>query len=685
MTDPTNSFTDPAREARIRKLLSRMTLAEKINEMSATTSILRHAIMLPRYNLFPYEAGGNERLGIPALRFSDGPRGVTIGRSTCFPVSMARGATWDPALEERIGEVIGYEARAQGANFYGGVCINLLRHPGWGRAQETYGEDPFHLGAMGVALLTGVQKHIMACAKHYACNSIEESRLFVDVQIDDRTLHEVYLPHFKKCVDAGVAAVMSAYNQVNGELCGHNRRLLTGILKEEWGFTGLVISDFLWGAKDTKAAVTAGLDVEMPVPRCYGRRLRRLVERGRAPEKNIDDSVLRILRQKDRFGNVGAARFYDPRRVACAEHAALALEAARKSIVLLKNDGGALPLERGRIKTVAVIGRLARRANLGDVGSSRVRPPRTVSPLRGIVGKAGGNVKIVSNDGKDLGKAAQLARAADAVVVVAGLTARQEGEYIPLPVIRHFGGDRTDLNLPPAQERLIQAMAAANPRTIVVLEGAGAITMETWKDQVPAIVLAWYPGMEGGLAIAEVLFGDVNPSGKLPFTIPKSTFQLPAFDPRAKKVRYEYYHGYRRFDHDRLAPAFPFGWGLSYTRYEYHDLRLDTDQISADGAVTASVEVRNTGTRAGEEVVQLYVGAPGPKVDRPVRELKGFARVALAPGETKTVSLAVPARELAYYHVNRREWVVEPAEYVVSVGPSSRAEDLALAAAFRVE
>jgi beta-glucosidase len=318
--------------------------------MTASTLLHRHAIMLPRYNLFTYNSGPNKRLGVPAVRFTDGPRGVSLNHSTCFPVSMSRGAAFDAELEERIGDVIGIEGRSQGANHFGGVCINLLRHPGWGRAQETYGEDQFHLGVMGVALTRGVQRHIMACAKHYACNSIEESRFFVNVKIDERTLREIYLPHFKKCVDAGVASIMSAYNKVNGHLCGHNEVLLKKILKEDWGFEGFVVSDFLWGVKNTVRAANAGLDIEMPIARFYGRKLKAAVKRGEVPEKNIDDSVLRVLRMKDKFSKVGVPGAYDKSKVACKEHTSLALEAARKGTVLLKNKNAALPLDREKIR-----------------------------------------------------------------------------------------------------------------------------------------------------------------------------------------------------------------------------------------------------------------------------------------------------------------------------------------------
>jgi beta-glucosidase len=384
------AFSDPEIEARAGELLSRMTLEEKVGAMCGDEPFWpgMEEMTEEGYNLRPYVAGENPRLGLPGLRFGDGPRGVVLGASTCFPVSMARGASWDPALEERIGDAIGVELRAQGANFFGGVCINLLRHPAWGRAQETYGEDPYHLGEMGAALTRGVQRHAMACIKHFALNSIENARFKVDVRVSERVLREVYLPHFERCVEEGAASVMSAYNKVNGEFCGQNRRLLNETLKEEWGFEGCVVSDFIFGLRNAKAGARAGLDVEMPFANLYPRFLPELVERGDVPMAVIDDAALRTIRQQLRFESVGEPERYSKEAVASEEHRNLAREAAQKSIVLLKNEAvdgePTMPLDPQRLGRLAVIGRLADMPNTGDGGSSMVRPPYVVTPLEGL-------------------------------------------------------------------------------------------------------------------------------------------------------------------------------------------------------------------------------------------------------------------------------------------------------------
>ena len=667
-----------ARETLIAAMVARMTLSEKVDQMTGSTPLLG---MLRRYNSSTYDSGANARLGIPALKFADGPRGIALNHSTCFPCSMARGASWDPDLEERIGDAMGVEARAQGANFYGGVCINVLRHPAWGRAQETYGEDPCHLGAMGAALLRGAQRHVMACVKHFAANSIENTRFTVDVRMDARTLREVYLPHFRKCVEAGAASVMSAYNTLNGAHCGASRRLLRDLLKKEWDFDGFVMSDFIFGIKNGRAAALGGQDMEMPCSLHFGGNLKKLVREGEVPGFAIDESVTRILRQKARFANVGEPERYKRSAVACDAHRQLALEAAQKGMVLLKNDSDTLPLNRGFTASIAVFGELADKANIGDRGSSSVYPPDAITPLQGIKKAAGAGVKVTYDKGDKAGGITRLASTCDAAVVVVGCTWRDEGEG-GFPLIP--GGDRSSLRLDKDQEKLIRAVSETAARTIVILEGGSAFIMEDWIDSAYAVLMAWYPGMMGGLAIGRVLFGDAEPGGRLPLIIPRSQDQLPDFPNKARRVRYNYFHGYKLCDQHGHAPRFAFGHGLGYTTFNYENLRVDKKEFRPDETITLSVDVTNTGARAGSDVVQVYIGYRGSKVERPVRELKAFARAALEPGETRTLHFAIDPRDLAYYNTDQKRWHIEEIVYQVFAGASSRFEDLPLRDMFRI-
>ncbi len=668
-------------EEKAGEIVARMTLKEKIHFLSGSRqnahSFIRDGF---KYNYRPWVAGGCKRLGVPPVKFVDGPRGVVSGRSTCFPVAMARGASWDRRLEERVGEVIGREIRAQGGNLFGGVCINLLRHPAWGRAQETYGEDPHLLGEMGAALTRGVQKHnVMACIKHYAANSIENCRFTVDVRLGERALREVYLPHFKRCIDEGAAAVMGAYNKVQGIHCCHHTHLLKEILKEDWDFTGFTLSDFIWGIKDTVEAMNGGMDLEMPFTLFYGRKLRRAVKKGVVVERTIDEAVRRIVRTVLKFTTAPDPQGYPRELAACREHVELAREAAEKSMVLLKNRDSLLPLERGKIKQLAVIGELATAPNIGDYGSSRVRPPYITTILEGLQRYLKGQAGVCYDSGRDLKKAHETARNCDAVIIVAGCRHNEEGEYIvglrkkkKKGTGSPFGGDRESITLSDRDRSLIETATTANSNSIVVLVGGSAITMEEWKDQAAAILIAWYPGMEGGSALPRVLFGEVNPGGRLPFTIPRSADDLPFFDDQADEIDYSCYHGYTLLEKQGLAPAFPFGFGLSYTSFAYSNL----EARQAEEAITASVDLENKGTRAGEEVVQLYVGLENSTADRPVKLLKGFEKISLEPGEKKKVTLTVNPGDLTWYNPCSKKWELEAMDYTIYVGGSSHRADL---------
>lgn len=649
---------------RVTCLLEAMTASEKVAQM--------HGSQLgPVDDL--YVTPAVERLRLPGFAMVDGPRGVRAGHATAFPVGMARGATWDPALEERVGEAIGRETAAKGGNVLLAPTINVLRHPAWGRAQETYGEDTLHIGRMGVGFIVGAQQHVIASAKHFAGNSIEDTRFEVDVTIDERTLREQYLPHFRMAVqEANVGSVMSAYNQVNGLYCAESPHLLRDILKGEWGFEGFVESDWILGTRSTVASALAGLDIEMPAPVFYGARLEDAVAAGEVPMAVIDEAARRVIHKKLEFAIDGVDPNVGDDVVESEEHLELAREVANKSLVLLKNEG-ALPLSNSA--SVALIGALADVANLGDEGSSAVEPTTSVSPYAGFVDRLGeAAVSLFAVDVLDAADASA-ASAADAVVVVVGLTGEDEGEKLG-PV----GGDRDTLALSDEQQALILQVAALHDRTIVVLEGGASITMEGWIDEVEAVVMAWYPGQQGGFAVADVVLGAVNPSGRLPITFPVSETQLPAFDHTSAAVTYGYFHGYRHVDHEGLDPLFPFGFGLSYTTFTYGAIRLDAVTASADATVTAEVDVSNGGTRPGEEVVQIYVAFDDPPLERAPIELKGFSRIAVDPGETVTARIEIDLATLGHYDGG---WQPARGPYRFLAGSSSR--DLPLEATLTVE
>jgi len=658
------------------------------------------------YHKSPFRAAHLERLGFAGFSFSDGPRGAVVDQATCFPVSMARGATWDVDLEERIGDAIGRELRAVGADLYGGVCVNVLRHPAWGRAQETYGEDPHHVGEMGAALTRGVQRHAMACVKHFACNSMENARFEVDITIDEAALHEVYLPHFKRIIDEGVAVVMSAYNSVNGEWCGDNRALLTDVLRGEWEFEGFVISDWILGVRDAARSLHAGLDVEMPYRMIRAGHLAAALDDGAVSWSEVDQAVERVVTTRMRFDEVLSRPV--PRRdvLASGAHRALAREAAAKAVVLLRNepvDGApVLPLDLSSGSSIALLGTLATAVNLGDGGSSDVWAPDAVTVADGLRSALPeGTVTI--DDGRDLRTAAIAAAAADFAVIVVGYTRRDEGEFFgdtaaaklthlfPGPddpaLVERFtaeiaterlieppahaapraatggfatGGDRRSLRLHDDDVALIGAVSVANPRTVVVVVAGSAVVISEWDVAVPAIVQSWYAGMEGGHGLADVLAGKVDAAGRLPFSMAKNESDLPAFAADAEAFTYDAWHGYWHLARHGTAPAYPFGFGLSYTTFSLESAGADLE----GDEITVTASLRNSGERRGTDVVQVY--ARRLDSNRPAR-LVGFERVDLEAGETASIDLGMATSVLSERDTVAHSMTVRPGIYELRV------------------
>ncbi len=642
---------------RARELLDLLTVHERLHLLAGDDSAGRGAGPGGRDDeRVPIVAGELPRLGVPGVRAAAGPRGAAVGVATCFPVPMARAASFDPELEARVGDAVGVECRALGANLVVGVCANILRHPAWGRAQDTFGEDPHLVGEMAAALVQGSQRHVMACVGHLAAPATEDGRDTVSVAVDEDDLRDLDLPALRRCVDAGAAAVMTGAHRLNGVPCGHHGHLIGEVLKDEWGFDGFVVGDLRAGAGSAHA-VAAGLDLEMPFHR-RSRSLARQVRRGKVAGARVDDAALRVLRQQVRFADQAAGAEpgrYAPARVAGDAHRALAREAAERSMVLLRNQavrgalGGTaapvLPLDPERVTSLAVIGGPAAEPLTGDHGSSRVQAPAVVTLLDGL--RAAGErwvIKVTHHGGDDLDAAGLAAAGADVAVVVAGFTHRDEGENRSRPWGRRAGGDRRSLSLPPHDESLIRTVAAANPRTVVVLVGGSAVVTESWREQVGALLVAWYPGMEGGHALARVLFGEVDPGGRLPATWPRGAEQLPRFDPRARTVRHGPLHGYRLMEATGRDPAFPFGFGLSYTTFEHG---RPVAKRTSDGTVRLNVPVVNTGTRTGDEVVQVYLDEALGSEPRPLRTLRGFRRVTVAPGAMTNVVFELPAEVVA--------------------------------------
>jgi beta-glucosidase len=699
---------DPAVMTSVSQTLGGMSLSDKAGQMRGTNPGGNS-----NYSDI-FRTPDNATKGIRGFLFRDGPRGVNLaaqlpagknGWSTSFPAPMARGAAFDMDLEYKIGQACGDETVGSGNTMLLAPTINILRHPAWGRSQETYGEDPYLLGRIGTAFVAGVQEYVPACVKHYAANNIENGRGSINSQMDEQTLREIYARHFEMLIkDGGVACVMAAYNLVNGKKSTQNKHLLNEILRDDFGFRGFVLSDW-WAmppgtaasstdalAANAAEAIQAGMDMELPWSYNY-QQVEAITGTGKPiQESAITASASRILEQKFRFK---VAKMGQPIGLKTAtstlsaqgsleninDHIAIAHRAAVESMVLLKNDNNTLPIDRSKVKKVAVIGanvsyavvntdqatgtvHFATDVRLGDLGSSRVfaDPAKSSGPFAGIQAIAGSGVSVTS------GADASLADSADFVVVVAGLTPEDEGEEYTR------AGDRPNFALDgkkatPTQNPLIAAVAAKHKPMVVVLEGGSVIDMP-WLGDVPAVVMAWYPGMDGGKALGELLFGDANFSGKLPITWPKSWNDEPVFNAGATTVM-DYDIGYRRFDRKGIAPLFPFGFGLSYTKFTYKNLQVPCSDVTHGGVVDVQVDITNSGTVKGDEVSFLFVSYPDTTQRRPIKELKGFRRTTLEPGQTKRITMQLRVSDLKYFDGTGNKWGIENGTVKIMVGGSS--------------
>lgn len=787
-------------EKRVEDLLSRMTLDEKIDLLGGTGFATKP---IPR-------------LGIPELRMTDGPVGVRWGASTAFPSSIAMAATWDPELISGIGSAIAREVKGKGRHVILGPCVNIARLPMWGRNFEGFGEDPFLASRMTVEYIKGVQKEgVAATVKHFAANNQEHERMFVDVLVSERALNEIYFPAFKAAVtEADVLCVMSAYNKVNQYFSSENDYLLIDKLKKEWGFKGLVMSD--WGAVHSSLPTAkGGCDLEMPTGIFMNKEnLLPAIESGELSIDKIDEKVRRILKVIFKLGLFDTPEWREnPALVNSAENRKIAYETALASIVLLKNDNGLLPLNKNKLKSIAVIGPSAEIPRTSGGGSAYVTPINPVSPLTALKNKLPKNINInyapgvilpgdakaipeeflftdetqktngvyaeyfdnidlsgepkvrridknisfiwsdnkpvegignnyfsirwtgylkapesgefIINTSTDDGvrlwfndeliiddwtdhavmtisrkvnlekgklykikmefyektgnaaailgwqtpsenlmkEAINIAKQSDVVLLFVGTSDKIETE----------GMDRPDLILPGEQEELIQKISEVNRKTIVILTSGAPILMDKWINQVNSVIEMWFAGTEGGNAIVDVLFGNYNPSGKLPVTFPKRWEDCSAFDSYKKYPARTYYTddiyvGYRHFDKNNIEPLFPFGFGLSYTTFEYSNIMVE----DKGDKFQITIDLKNTGTLEGAEVVQLYVSQKNPKVDRPFKELKAFKKVFLKPGETQKVTMELKKESLSYYNESSRSWQLDKDDYEILVGSSSR-------------
>ena len=689
-------------EKRIEKLIKKMTLEEKVGLLHGNSK---------------FYVAGVERLGIPEWSLSDGPHGVraeinrhdwayagwTNDSASYFPTGTAFAAAWNPELAYRRGEVLGEEARWRKKDVLLGPGVNIIRSPLCGRNFEYMSEDPYMNSVLAVAYIKGLQSRDVACSvKHFAVNNQETNRTTVDVECSERALREIYLPAFKAAVqEGGALTVMAAYNKFRGEFCAENNYLVRKILRNEWGFDGVYVTD--WGAAhSTVPSMEAGLDLEMGTlidkyeDWYYANPLIEAVKSGKIPMSLVDEKVGDVLRVMIKTNVLDPKKRFGPGSMNTKEHQQATYDAAAEAIVLLKNQNNLLPLDFSSIKSLAVIGDNATRKHSNGGLSSEIKAVYEVTPLEALRAKWGDKVDIRfaqgyeklstfvegSNNGQSSGtfssktqesdallkEAVEVTRTSDVALLVCGLNHDYDTESF----------DRLNMDIPYGQVELIQEVVKANPRTIVVMIAGSPLNMAAVDICSPAIVWAWFNGMEGGNALVDVLSGKVNPSGKMPFTTPVSLDQSPAhalgnFPGRDLKVNYEedILVGYRWFDTKGLPVVYPFGYGLSYTTFDYSNLNTDKETYDQADTIQATFTLTNTGDREGAEVAQLYVSDPVCSVMRPVKELKGFKKVSLKPGESRRITLDIPVSSLAFYSEAQSQFVVEPGEFILQLGASA--------------
>jgi beta-glucosidase len=652
-------------ENRVDDLLSRLTLKEKFQLL---TSHGRHRL---------YTTKPIKRLKIPSFKVTDGPLGVAMHSSgrrknTRFPATVALAASWNRDLMDEIGTAMGKEVRAVGRHILLAPGMNITRTPLNGRTFEYFSEDPYLTKELVIPLVKGVQsQRIGACLKHYAANNQEIDRRSSSSEVDERTLQEIYLRAFRAVVkEANPWSVMTCYNMVNGVYGSENKYLIQEMLMDEWGFNGLVMTDWFASRniETTEGCINAGLTLEMPWPSKYKTKsLEQAFKDGKFSEETLDDRVRRNIRVMMLTGLFDSPEILPDGSRNTPEHQDLVRRAAEEGMVLLKNEENILPLDIDNLKRISMHGPNMRKkfGKLLSGGSSAVSPPYEVTPLQGMAQKCHGKVGLFPGD-----------TLADVAIIFAGLNHGRGGDSESM--------DRESLHLDKEQVKEIKKVAHDHLQTVVCLIAGSPIAMDEWIDDVEAVLMCWYGGMEAGHAIANVLFGEVNPSGKLPLTFPRRVEDSPAHstgDPRnypgddEKRVYYDegIFVGYRWFDNKEIEPLCPFGFGKSYTEFEFGPIHLNRESFAKpEDTFLVDVEVANIGERAGSEVVQVYARDVEASVERPPQELVGFEKIRLEPGERETVSVKVMAEELAYYDVSRHDWVIEPGDFKLLVGKSSR-------------